>query len=254
MEDYPNQFSNRDSLDLVATEYGVASMTGRTIRERALALIDIAHPDDRAELVRQARENHLLYPDQMYLAESGRLYPEDVACTHTFKDGLVVRFRAIKPSDVEEMRKLFYRFSDQSVYYRYFSPVKTMPHAKMQDYVNVDYRKTMSIVGLVGDPGEGRIIAEARYIRFPDRPYADVAFVVDEDYKERGIATFLFHTLISIARDRGIQGFKADVLATNKPMLKVFEKAPFPIRAVLDGGAYELTIPFTDEGKSHLIS
>jgi acyl-CoA hydrolase/RimJ/RimL family protein N-acetyltransferase len=247
VKDMSNQFSNRESLDLVVTEYGAASLTGRTIRERALALIDIAHPDDRAELVRQAKEEHILYPDQTYLSESGKLYPADVRCTQTFKDGLKVRFRAIRPSDVDGMRRLFYRFSDESVYYRYFSPVKTMPHAKMQEYVNVDYRGTMSMVGLVGEPGEGRVIAEARYVQIPGGPVADVAFVVDEAYQGKGISTFMFLNLIRIAKDRGIECFKADVLATNKGMLKVFEKAPFPITAVLDAGAYELSIPFSGD-------
>jgi len=146
VQNYPNQFSNRESLDLVVTEYGVASLIGKTIRERALALIDIAHPDDREALVQQAKENHLLFPEQVYIAESGHLYPENLACSYIFKGDLTVHFRAIKPSDVEEMRRLFYRFSDEAVYYRYFSPIKTMPHTKMQEYVNVDYRNTMSIV------------------------------------------------------------------------------------------------------------
>ena len=249
MEDYPNQFSNRESLDLVVTEYGVASMTGRTTRERALALIDIAHPDDREELVRLAKERHLLFPDQQYLAESGHLYPDYLACDHLFRDGLSVRFRAIKPSDVDEMRRLFYRFSDQTVYYRYFSPIKTMPHAKMQEYVNIDYRRIMSIVGLTGEPGEGRIIAEGRYVRLHDLPYADVAFVVDEDYQGRGIATFLLEMLTKIAREKRIEAFRADVLATNKPMLKVFESATKgPIQAVMEGGVYQLTIPLLESG------
>ncbi len=246
VEDFPNQFSNRESLDLVVTEYGVAALTGRTIRERALALIDIAHPDDRAELVRLAKQENILYPGQVYLAESGRLYPHELAETHTFKGGLTVRFRAIKPSDVDDMRRLFYRFSDKSVYYRYFSPIKTMPHSKMQEYVNIDYTNTVSIVGLLGEPGEGRIVAEGRYVRLPEEPYGDVAFVVDEAYQGRGIATFLYRMLTRIAKDKGLQGFKADVLATNKNMLKVFESASDgPIRAVLDGGVYELTIPFS---------
>jgi len=250
VDGYPNQFSNRDSLDLVVTEYGVASMTGRTTRERALALIDIAHPDDRADLVRLAKEKHLLFPDQIYLSESGHLYPEELACEHTFKESLMVRFRAIKPSDVDEMRRLFYRFSDKAVYYRYFSPIKTMPHAKMQEYVNVDYNKTMSIVGLMGEPGEGRIIAEGRYVRLHDLLYADVAFVVDEDYQGKGIATFLLKMLVRIAKEKGMEGFKADVLATNKSMLKVFESAgDGPIQAVMDGGVYELTIPFSEKGR-----
>ena len=245
VEDYPNQFSSRESLDLVVTEYGVSALTGRTIRERALSLIDIAHPDDRAELVRLAKNHRIIYSDQIYLSESGRHYPEELTRDHTFKDGLKVRFRAIRPSDVDQMRNLFYRFSDQAVYYRYFSPVKTMPHAKMQEYVNVDYQKTMSIVGLMGEAGERRLIAEARYVRLGDRPYADVAFVVDEAFQGKGIATYLFNMLMDIAKKAGIEGFEADVLATNTPMMKVFAKAPHPIKAVLDTGIYELQMPFS---------
>ena len=249
VDDYPYQFSNRESLDMVITEYGVAYLTGRTVRERSQALIDIAHPDDRAGLVRQAKESRLLYADQIYLAESGHLYPEKIACSHAFKGELTVRFRAIKPSDEDEMRRLFYRFSDQAVYYRYFSPVKTMPHVRMQEYVNVDYVNTMSIVGVVAESGLEKIIAEGRYVRRKDmdRPFADTAFIVDEDYQGRGIATFLFDLLIRVAREQGVEGFTADVLADNKSMLKVFEKAPFPVKAVLNYGAYELTIPFVDK-------
>jgi RimJ/RimL family protein N-acetyltransferase len=246
VKDYPNQFSAHESLDLVVTEYGVTSLTGKTIRERALALIDIAHPDDRADLVRAAKEENILYPDQVYHAEKSRAYPDELSCEEVFKDGLVVRFRPIRPSDVDEMRKLFYRFSDESVYYRYFSPVKTMPHKKMQEYVTVDYRNAMSMVGLVGEPGEGRIVAEGRYVLPGDTPYADIAFVVDESYKGKGIATFLFLQLIKIAKDRGIGGFTADVLASNKAMLKVLERSPYPVKAVMQSGVYELTIPFQD--------
>ncbi len=247
VEDLPNQLTVRESLDLVVTEYGVASLTGKTIRERALALIDIAHPDDRENLVRIAKENHLLFPEQIYLAESGHFYPEELTFTETFKGGQTVRFRPIRPSDVDEMRRLFYRFSDEGVYYRYFSPIKTMPHAKMQEYVNVDYRNTMCIVGLIGEPGEGRIVAEARYVRIPGSSFADLAFVVDEAYQGRGIATFLFMTLIKIAKSRNIGGLQADVLATNKSMLKVLEKAPYPVKAMLDGGIYQLKIPLSEK-------
>jgi acyl-CoA hydrolase len=247
--DYAYQFSNRESLDTVITEYGVAYLTGRTLRERAQALIDIAHPDDRAELVRQAKNARILYADQIYFAESGHLYPENIACTHTFKDNLRIHFRAIKPSDEDEMRRLFYRFSDQAVYYRYFSSIKTMPHGRMQEYVNVDYRSVMSIVGVIEESGREMIIAEARYARRKDkdRQYADTAFIVDESYQGRGIATFLYNLLIRVARENGVEGFTADVLADNKSMLKVFEKTVFPVNAVLAYGAYELTIPFVDE-------
>ncbi len=242
--DIPNQYNNPEALDFVATEYGVAHMAGRSVRERAQALIDVAHPDDRAALVEAAKEKKILYRDQIYLADAGHFYPQDLAETSTFKDGLSVRFRAIKPSDEEEMRRLFYRFSSEAVYYRYFSPVKTMPHSKMQEYVNVDFRKAMSIVGLVGESGSGHIIAEGRYVRMADRPWADTAFVVDEEYQKKGIATFLFLFLIEIARGRGIEGFTADVLSSNTSMFKVYEKSPYPVQARLESGVYHLSIPF----------
>ncbi|MGP8154268.1 MAG: GNAT family N-acetyltransferase [Smithella sp.] len=246
VDNLPFQFTNRESMDLVVTEYGVAYLMGKTMRERAQALIDIAHPDDRAELVRQAKEAKLLYADQIYFPESGSLYPSKVCCSHEFKNGLKVFFRPIKPSDEDMMRLLFYRFSDQAVYSRYFTSIKTMPHKKMQEYVNVNYNLIMSIVGIIEDSGTEKIIAEARYARTKQDSFADTAFIVDEKYHNKGIASYLFELLIRTAREEGVKGFTADVLATNKAMLKVYEKSPFPVQTVLSRGIYELTIPFTN--------
>lgn len=240
----PSQVSIREVLDLVVTEYGVVSLIGKTVRERALALIDIAHPDDRAGLVEMAKKNHILYADQEYLLESVRLYPDELTVIHTFEDGLTVRFRAIKPSDEDGVRKLFYRSDDQSRYFRYFSPVKTMPHAKVQEYVNVDYRQALSIVGLIGERGGGQIIAEARYVRFPERAFANLAFLVDDEYRNKGIATFMFRTLINFARKKGIEGFEAEVLATNTPMLKVLEKGPYPFQVEQVSDSLRLIVSF----------
>lgn len=244
VEEFPNQFTNRESLDLIITEYGIASMSGRTVRERAQALIEIAHPDDRATLIRKAKAANILYSDQIYLEESGHLYPDSITRTHTFKNGLSVHFRAIKPSDEEEMRRLFYRFSDKALFYRYFTPLKVMPHAKMQEYVNVDYRHSMSIVGVTEENGSERLIAEGRFVLLRDKPWADTAFVVDEKFQNTGIATFLLTMLIEFSREQGIQGFIADVLADNKSMIKVFEKSGYPIRAIVEYGVYHLSIPF----------
>jgi len=246
VESFPNLLGMRESVDLVATEYGVANLKGRSLRERAQALIDIAHPDDRNGLMEAAKANTIIYPDQIYLPECAARYPAEISERRTFKDGLEVRFRHIRPSDEEDMRRLFYRFSDAAVYSRYFSSIKTMPHAKMQEYVNVDCNRAISLVGLTGPTDRERIIAEARYIRYPDRPYADIAFIVDEAYQGYGIATRLFEILTQVARERGIKGFTADVLGTNKAMLKVFEKNPRAIKATIDQGIYELSIPIEE--------
>jgi acyl-CoA hydrolase/GNAT superfamily N-acetyltransferase len=246
VEEFPNVLGRRESVDMVATEYGVANLKGRTVRERAQALIEVAHPDDRQRLVDGAKEKNILYPDQIYLPQCAALYPADITDKHTFKGGIEVRFRHIKPSDEEEMRRLFYRFTDRSVYYRYFSPIKTMPHAKMQQYVNVDCNRVISIVALVGPPEEEHIIAEARFFKDRNRPYGDIAFIVDEDYQGLGIATFFYSMLVRVAKERGLKGFTADVLGSNKTMMKVFEKGGLPVKATISEGVYELTIPFEE--------
>jgi len=245
--EFPNQFSMGPGAEMVITEYGVAHLKGRSVRERAQALIEVAHPDDRPELVELGKQAKILYQDQIFIAESAHLYPSNIVATHTFKNGTEVRFRAIKPSDEEEMRRLFYRFSDRAVYYRYFSPIKTMPHAKMQEYVNVDYRRAMSIVGLVGESGREHLIAEGRFVRDPKGPYADLAFVVDEKYQGIGIATYMYKMLIRLAKEQGLPGFTASVLATNQAMMKVLERGGLPVKASLEQGVYELVIRFGDE-------
>jgi acyl-CoA hydrolase/GNAT superfamily N-acetyltransferase len=241
-----DQFSVREAVDMVVTEYGVAFMNGRSVRERAQGLIEIAHPDDREQLFEQAKKANMLYSDQIFMPNKASVYPAEIATRHTFRDNLTVRFRAIRPSDEEGMRRLFYRFSDEAVYYRYFTHVKAMPHAKMQQYVTVDYSQVMSIVGLVGEVGKGRIIAEARYVKHKDSTWADIAFVVDEMYHGRGLASFMYKMLTRLAKERGLQGFTADVLQTNKAMMKVFQKQG-PVQAKMEYGEYSLTIPFKEE-------
>ena len=242
---HPNQFGGFESVGAVVTEYGVAYLEGRTVRERAQALIDIAHPDDRAGLVRKAKDKKILYGDQIFLEDSARLYPADIAARFESRGGFEIRLRAIKPSDEEGMRHLFYRFSDEGVYSRYFHSVSSMPHAKMQEYVNVDWNQVMSVVGLIGDEGKGRIIAEARYIKIPGSPLAEVVFIVDEKYQQFGIATRMYEILVRLAKERGIKGFVAEVLFSNIGMMKVFRKGQLPVKARLESGIYHLEIPFS---------
>jgi len=242
--DWPNQFSMVESVGTVVTEHGVAYLEGRTVRERAQALIEVAHPDDRAMLVEEAKKRKIVYPDQIFLSESARLYPMEISATQTFKGDVRVRFRAIKPSDEEGMRHLFYRFSDEASYYRYFHSVRSMPHPKMQEYVNVDWSRDLSIVALVGEEGKGRIIAEGRYLGILGSLLAELVFVVDENFQSTGIATYLYGMLIRLAKEKGLKGFTADVLFDNQAMMKVFHKGELPVRAQLESGVYHLTIPF----------
>jgi len=242
IEGMQNQFTFRESINTIVTEYGAAYLAARSVRERAQALIEVAHPDDRKALLEEARAARLVYKDQIFIESSAHIYPSEAESEADFGD-LEVHFRAILPSDEEQMRRLFYRFSDKSVYYRYFSPIKVMPHSKMQKYVNVDYRDTMSVVGLVGPAGNETIIAEARFVKYRDRPHGDIAMVVDEAYNGHGIATHMFLMLARLARGRGLQALTADVLASNRAILRVIEKTGLAFESKMEQGSYALHIP-----------
>ncbi|MFK5954019.1 MAG: acetyl-CoA hydrolase/transferase C-terminal domain-containing protein [Desulfobacterium sp.] len=239
---YPNQFSSWESINAIVTEYGIVNISGRTVRERAQGLIDIAHPDDRQQLIEDARKNKIIYPDQIYIKESAHLYPSDINIKHTFKNDLELRFRAIKPSDEENMRRLFYRFSDESVYYRYFTRIKAMPHARMQEYVNIDYNKTLSIVG---ETKNGKIIAEARFVKLEaQETHPELAIVVDENYQNFGIATFICTQLMRLGKERHLKGFKGYLLSHNIKVLRVIKKIDWDVHIKLEKNISHLTINF----------
>ncbi|MCF8125892.1 MAG: GNAT family N-acetyltransferase [Desulfotignum sp.] len=246
LQNYANQLRMRESVHMIVTEYGVANLKWRTLRERAQALIDIAHPDDRQFLVTQAKQRKIIYPNQIFLSESAHLYPAHIEETKTFKGGSIVRFRAMKPSDEEMMRRFFYRCSREMIFYRFFYSIKTMDHDKMQTYVNVDYQKEFSIVGLFVEEGNQKIIAESRMVKDERTCCGEVAFLIDERFQGIGIGSYLLSRLIEQAREQGFEGLTAEVLSDNQPMIKVFEKSGLPLKSRLENGIYHLQLNFTD--------
>ncbi|WP_022665070.1 bifunctional acetyl-CoA hydrolase/transferase family protein/GNAT family N-acetyltransferase [Desulfospira joergensenii] len=247
VQNFANQLRLRESVHMIATEYGIANLKWRTLRERAQAIIDIAHPDDREALVEQAREKKLIYPNQIFISRAAHLYPSHLDYRKTFKGGEEVRFRAIKPSDEEAMRRFFYRCSKEMIYYRFFYSIKTMAHDKMQEYVNVDYSREVSIVGLSTEGDQDKIIAEARLIRDERSYYGEVAFLIDEAFQGKGLGSYMMDLLVGFARKKGLKGIMAEVMSDNQPMIKVFEKIGLPMEASLDAGVYHLKISFGDK-------
>lgn len=241
--------TSRGDVAYVVTEYGIANLHGRNLRERALALISIAHPDFRDELLNYAKQRRLVHLDQMPLSVAGRFYPEKYEHIAEIS-GTKIFFRPIKPVDEPMERAFFYSLSDETIYYRFFNIVKAMPHEKLQPFVNIDYREEMAIVGLIGEPGDEEMIAIGRFKIDPTDDYAEVAFVVHDNWQNRGIGTYLFNTLIEIAQDMGAEGFKADVLAENKKMLHVFHKCGFPVHSKLEEGVYFIRIDFSGKGRA----
>ena len=237
--------TTRGDVHYVVTEFGVADLWGRSVRERALALIQIAHPRFRARLLEEAKRAHLVYEDQILLPAAR--YPKEWERIERAKDGTSVYLRAVKPTDESMMKELFYTCSEQSLYDRYFQVVKAMPHEKLQRVVNVDYAGEVSVVARMREGGHERIVGVGSYTLDRATNKADVAFLVHDEYQRRGVGTLLLRHLMHIARSKGIAGFTADVFAHNHAMMRVFHNSGCEMRSSLADGVHHLELLFAQE-------
>ncbi len=233
--------TSRGDVHYVVTEFGTANLHGKTMRERAMALIHIAHPKHREGLMEEARIRNLVYSDQVAVIDDSDLDLRSFEKEITTSDGRIVRFRSIRPTDEDMMRELFYKLSPDTLYHRFFSQLKSMPHRKLREFVNIDYQNDMALVGVTKEDEHEMIVAVGRYSLDSSSNAAEVAFVVKDDWQNLGLGISLFGQLLKTARQRGIVKFTADVLADNARMLHIFHKcAPTPIESTLEFNIYHL--------------
>jgi acyl-CoA hydrolase len=247
--DFPPHASiitNRGDVRFVVTEYGIAYLGNKSVRERAMALIEIAHPDHRERLMEQARELKYVYSDQTYFRTVSAETRMRIRMKKKFKDGLEGYVRALRSTDESMLRDLFYNMSESSVYFRYFTPRRSMPHKNLQEYLNLPEERGISVVVTVGPRESRKMVAEGRYVKAEDDPFADVALMVDEDYHRYGIGAFLLGYLVELAKERGIPGFRADILPSNDPALKIVHRLPFVIQSRFQDNAMSIRFRFDE--------
>ena len=237
---------NRGDIHYVITEYGIAYLHGKNIRERAMELISIAHPTFKSWLIEEAKTLNLIYKDQAFIPGKKGQYPEDLETYRTTKTGLEILLRPIKISDEPLLKDFVYSLSDQSIYRRFISRRTDMPHEFLQKFVIIDYTKEMAIVAVIKHEEKEEIVGVGRYFIDKNTHTAEAAFVVRDDYQNRGIGVELVRYLTYLAKRQGLLGFTAEVLVENKPMLHVFQNMGFDMEKRIDSGVYELKMMFRE--------
>ncbi len=237
--------TTRGDVDTVVTEHGIAELKGRTVRERALALVSVAHPDFRPELLAAAKARRLVTVDQIPWPAAGRPYPLELESREMFA-GVEVAFRPIRPADERLLREFFYSHSPETVFMRYHRAVRSLTPAQVQDLCTLDYDERMAIAGFVrdGDGGAERMVAVARYDLDRATNLAEVAFTIHDELQGKGLGTYLLNRLMDAARARGVAGFVGYVLPGNVRMLNLFHRCGVPVTSTLADGVYTVTLRF----------
>ena len=216
--------TTRGDVNFVITEYGIAELKGKGIAQRVMELAQIAHPKFRSQLVDVAKKGHYIFSDQLPPRQDDLLFLEGYKRTLALKNGRIVEFRPLLPSDEFAYRNFFYSLQEKSIYFRFFHKMKTFSHEVAQrHWSNVDYRKNMSIIGLVQRGGHKEIMAIGSYAQAAAET-AEVAFVVREDFQGMGIGSYMLAFLEQIAAENDYTGFTATVLSENVAMIRVFTK------------------------------
>lgn len=242
--------TTRADIDCVVTEYGIATLKGRTIRERAVALLCVAHPSFRRGL--QDAAEKLGYLDAGHILPSlEEAYAVDLEARLRFGD-MDLLVRPIKPADERELKDLFYSQSKETTYMRFGIPLKSLSERQFQELVAIDYRRSMALAGFVRERGRERMAAVARYHVHPGERMAEAAFTVHDRWQGRGIGSFLVDYLSWIARERGLEGFTAEVLVVNPRMRHVLRSRFEKVHESTAGGTTTLRVLFRDwKGKGN---
>lgn len=237
---------NRGDVHYIVTEYGIAYLHGKNIRERAMDLIAIAHPKFRPWLIKEAKRLGLIYKDQAFIPGKKGEYQEDLESYRTTRRNVEIFFRPVKISDEPILKEFFYSLSDETIYKRFINLRRDMPHERLQEFCVIDQTKEMVILATMSKEKQQKeiVVGLGQYSIDEISHTAEVAFVIQDNYQNLGVGKELLSYLTFLAKKQGLLGFTAEVLDYNKPMLHLFESMGFDIQKRTDAGVCELKMGF----------
>jgi acyl-CoA hydrolase/RimJ/RimL family protein N-acetyltransferase len=213
---------SRSEVHYVITEYGSAYLYCKSIQEKALALIEIAHPDFRPGLLEEAIR--LGYLREGQTLKSKTAYPENEEREIELKNGHKVIIRPSKASDAGGLQDIFYNMEPNDIYTRFFTHLASLTDKMAQHLCNVDYEHEMAFMAVVGERENEKVIGSSCYFVDSTDNLAEVAYMIRPEWQKCGLGTALQQRMTEYAKPKGLSGFKASILAENLKMQRVIQK------------------------------
>ncbi len=176
-------------------------------------------------------------------------YPTEWEADVVLRDGTVAHLRPIKPSDAEGLHRFHAGQSDESIYLRFFAPLRQLSEKDVHRFTHVDYVDRVALVVCMRD----EIIGIGRYDRVTPRS-AEVAFNISDHYHGKGIGSVLLEHLAAVARDIGMTEFTAEVLPQNRKMLQVFSDAGYAVSRHLEDGVVSVHFDIEPTDRSRAVA
>lgn len=165
------------------------------------------------------------------------------AIEHTLRDGTRVRIRPITPADKERLQRGMQALSLESRYRRFMGAKKRLTSAELRYLTEIDHRSHLAWIAVDPTAPDQPGVGVARCVRLPDEPaIAEAAITVADSHQGRGLGTVLLRVLVAAARERGIEAFRAYVLADNAPMLHILARHG-PVKRSTGGSVLLIDMP-----------
>jgi acyl-CoA hydrolase/GNAT superfamily N-acetyltransferase len=233
---------NRGDIHYIVTEYGIAYINGKNLRERALSIIAIAHPDFRPWLLEEAQKLGVVTTSTSGIPGGKGWYPEHLETRRTTRGGDRLLLRPVRSDDIGILMDFFSSLSDQSVRGRFLKSGNMADD--LGELVEVDHRNDVIILGVSKREDAEIVLGVGKYTVNEHDHGAEVSLAVRDGHMNRGIGTEIIAYLSLLARREGLFYISAEALIENKPVLHLLDKCGLDTERNLGAGVYEMKAYF----------
>jgi acyl-CoA hydrolase/GNAT superfamily N-acetyltransferase len=237
--------TGRADVRFVVTEYGVADLHGLSARERALALVQIAHPDFRHWLIAEGRARNLIPRDQVAVSAKRYVYPEERETWCPLRDDAARMYvRPLKLTDEPLLRSLLYHLSAEMCHDPFFKMHFPDASERLRKFLEHHYAADLTLVAARDQTPGAEVLGLCHYRRNPGTDFADAAVLVREDWQNRGVGMALLAELIRAAQADGVAGFEATLPAYGLRLVPTLEEQGWSVTTEPHGETFKLRITF----------